>query len=59
MSDLLALFFLQKSYCERFSHVALYKRAMWENRSRRSLKKGNVSDSLVIRGNCSQKKSDL
>ena len=43
---------LQKSECEWFAHVTLYERA---NHSCCSLKKSNVSDSLLIRANRSQK----
>ena len=50
---------LQKSSCERFSHVTLYKRAMWVHRSHCSLKKSNVSDSLVIWLDCSPKTSNF
>ena len=47
-----------KSNCKWFSHVALYKRVMWANRSCSSLKKSDVNDSLMIRENCSWKTSE-
>ena len=48
---------LKKSGHERSALVALYKRVT-AYRSRRSLKKSNMSDSLVIWENCLQKMSD-
>ena len=47
---------LKKSAREQISLAALYKRATRANRFRHSLKKSDMSDSLMIWANCSQKR---